>query len=130
MKLGLLILYTLCLIEAVILTYLSHYLYGFRPRMADYQVFEIVPPMRDVIETSLPFIFMSPLMPALAMFTAWKARWPSSAKTQLLVASTVVGVMQMLFVFWFEVNLFEGDSFVGALAGRNFASIPSVAHPS
>lgn len=115
MKLGRLVLYSVCILEVVILIYLSQYLYGFRPQLSDYQVFEMEPPLKNVIATSLPFIFGAPLLPAMGAFVAWKVRKRSFIEAKLLFAAALIGLTQMLFVLWFELNLFEGVSLLGSL---------------
>ncbi len=78
--------------------------------MSQYAAFDVEPPLRDLIATSMWYMITSPLVPALGAICALKFK---SYAPMALTSSFGVGALLIIFGFWFEVNLFEGVSFVG-----------------
>jgi hypothetical protein len=78
--------------------------------MSQYVAFDMEPPLRNVVATSMWYIIASPLAPVLGVICALKHKCYAPVA---LTSSFGVGVFLIIFDFWFEVNLFEGVSFVG-----------------
>lgn len=81
--------------------------------MSQYDFFEITPPLRNVIATSILYIYISPLISAAGLLLALKYRIKQRNEINILAITFLLGLGLMLFGFWFELNLFEGVSFLG-----------------
>jgi hypothetical protein len=81
--------------------------------MSQYADFDMEPPLRNLVATSLLYIIASPLTPVLGAIFALIFRGHSKKKLIVLSTSLAFGVLFIIFDFWFRVELFEGVSFVG-----------------
>ena len=84
-----------------------------RPAMSQYVFFDVEPPIRDIIATSILYIYLAPLISASGILLALSYTLRNKSEIKALTLSFLLGIGFMVFSFWFEVNLFEGVSFLG-----------------
>ena len=84
-----------------------------RPAMSQYEFFNFKPPLRNIVGTSLPYIFVSPLVPVVGTILAFGCREHKSRELKILLVSFVLSLILLVFDLWFNINLFEGVSFCG-----------------
>lgn len=78
--------------------------------MSQYADFDMEPPLRNLVATSMWYIIASPLVPFLGAICAFMLK---SHAQVVLISSLGIGVLLIIFNFWLKVNQFEGMSFVG-----------------